>query len=113
MRSAAFAVPFRIGKKDRRARIAFSRQVVLDQQNVISTVDPIAFRTDPGLCAPGSGGNCTTLDYSLTTFPLVVANTPSGPMVERYTINNSVAGGLDAELIHYNLGFGGFTGAFQ
>jgi hypothetical protein len=102
---ASFAIPFRIGKKDRRARVAFSRQVVLDQSNVISTVDPIAFRSDPTLCSPGSGGNCTTLDYSLTTFPLIVNNGAGGPTVERYTIKNAVAGLLDAELIHYNVGF--------
>jgi hypothetical protein len=102
---ASFAIPFRVGKKDRRARVAFSRQVVLDQNNVISTVDPIAFRSDPSLCAPGSGGSCTTLDYSLTTFPLIVTNGAGGPMVERYAISNSVAGLLESELIHYNVGF--------
>jgi len=99
----SFAAPFRIGKSRRRARIAFSRNVVLDEQNVISNVDPLAFRTDTGLCS-APGGACTTLDYSLVSYPLVV-NNGMPPTVQRYTINNQVAGLLDAELIHYNVGF--------
>jgi long-subunit fatty acid transport protein len=97
----SFAAPFRVGKKRHRARLAFSRQVVLAEENRIATADPVDFRMNTGACTTGS---CSTLDYSLVSFPLQVVNgTP--PTVERYSINNFVAGTLDADLVHYNLGF--------
>jgi hypothetical protein len=81
---ASFVLPFRIGKK--RATIAFSRQVVLDGQNSLT-----------------SGERETFLDVSLESFPVVVI--PDPPRPRRYAVHNTVNGNLDAELLHYNLGF--------
>lgn len=83
---ASFVYPFRIGGR-KRARLAFSRQVVLNEETSLS-----------------SGSLGTMLDVSLVDFPIVVNPGPP-PTVERYTVENTVDGFLDAEVVHYNLGF--------
>ncbi len=81
----SFAYPFRIG--NRRARLAVSRQVVFDAESSLT-----------------EGSNGTSLDISPVDFPVVVVF-DDGFITERYSVQNTVEGTLDAELIHYNLGF--------
>jgi hypothetical protein len=85
---ASFAYPFKIGR--RRATLAFSRHVVLNAQNSLT-----------------DGAQRTSLDVSPTGFPVVVVVNPDTgqPSVERYSVQNTVAGSLNAEVVHYNLGF--------
>lgn len=107
----SFAAPFRIkiAGKPRRARLAISRQVVLDQENVIGGVDPGVFRQEsdptPSPCA-GFGASCTSFDYSLTNFPVAINDSdPMNPFTQRALVTSEVTGRLDAEIIHYDLGF--------
>jgi len=44
----------------------------------------------------------TGLEFALIDLPWV---NPDGPAVEQYTINNESVGGLNAELVNWNLGF--------
>jgi long-subunit fatty acid transport protein len=101
---ASFVMPFQLGK--RRARVALSRQVVLDTESSLA-LDPL---------------NETRLVASFVGFPIAVVPDPDNPgeyITERYQVENTVLGTLDAELVHYNLGFSvslgrdfslGFTG---
>ena len=79
----SFVLPFEAGKA--RMRLALSRQVVLDVKTSL-----------------GPEG-ATSLSYSAETFPIWV--NPSSGQVEQYRIENTVVGDLDAEIVHYNLGF--------
>ena len=85
---ASFVLPFRMGQH--RATVALSRQVVLDTQSSLTL-----------------GENGTFFDVSLPSFPNVVVpgDFPNPPTTERYVVSNTVEGALDAELVHYNLGF--------
>jgi hypothetical protein len=82
----SFAYPFRVGSKGTKMRFAFSRQVVLDVETSLSA---------PGLP--------TSLTFSPETFPTWV--NPASGQVEQYAVRNDVTGTLDAEIVHYNLGF--------
>ena len=85
---ASFAYPFKIGR--RRATVAVSRHVVLNAQNSLT-----------------DGDQMTSLDVSLTDFPVVVVVDPDTgqPSVERYSVRNTSEGTLDAEVVHYNASF--------
>jgi len=84
---ASFAVPFKIG--NRRATIAFSHQVVLDQRNVL----------------PGQPTNALTrLEVSTSDFPLFV-QPGNPPSIAQYAVTNNVVGVLDAKLVQDNVGF--------
>jgi len=85
---AAFVLPVRLGKK--RATFAFSRHVVLNGE--ISLTD---------------GANQTMFDVSLLGYPIVTVpgDFPDPPTTERYSVNSTVMGQLDAQLVHYNFGF--------
>ena len=86
---ASFVFPFKMG--NRRAAFAVSRQVVLDVQNSLSD---------------DSQNLATDLQFSISDFPIWVNPNPADPLnpVERYTVGNTVNGGMRAELAHYNLG---------
>ncbi len=83
----SFAQPFKLGK--RRATVAVSRQTVLSVENSLESQEL---------------GLDSSVDVSLTTFPLVVNPGPP-PSVGRYIVRNEVEGQLDLELIHYNAAF--------
>jgi long-chain fatty acid transport protein len=81
----SFAFPFKLGKV--RTTLALSRQVVLKLSNGIDGSD---------------------LDFAFVELPWVNPdggdpNNPS-PTVEQYTVANSSLGGLDAEIVNYNVG---------
>lgn len=87
---ASYAVPFNLGQ--RRARVAVSRQVVLDVENTLS-----------------DGQEETSLRFATNEFPLWVndgnldcAEAEIGTL-QFYSVCNTVSGGLDAELVHYNV----------
>jgi len=82
----SFAIPFPIGSQ--KARMAFSRQVVLNVQNSLS--DP-----DQGLS--------TALSLSSSDYPDVPDPVTGDPVP--YFVQNKSEGTLDTEILHYNLGF--------
>ncbi len=95
----SFASPFSIG--GRKARVAVSRQVVLDVESSL---------TDD------KSGLTTNLQFATQDFPeWVNPNDPNvqactadptlGVRTEIYSICNSVDGRLDTDLVHYNLAF--------
>jgi len=92
---ASFAFPFTMGKV--RATIALSRQVVLDVTTTLS---------DPSLPL---GQRSTRLDFALGSFPTEWIN-PDTFEPEVYTIVNSSAGQLEAELVNTNLAFSASVG---
>lgn len=87
---ASFAYPFRVGS--RRATFAVSRQVVLDVENTLES---------------DNGADTTNLRFSLSEYPLWVntgLSCATSEIVERYSICNTVEGGLKTELVRYNVG---------
>ena len=87
--------------RPRRLRIALSRQVVLDAENVLPESSE---RFDGGAFANNR------LEFASTDFPTFVCtenclpgNDP--PAVNQYTIQNTVDGQLDAEIVNTNLAF--------
>jgi len=93
---ASFAFPFSL-PGERRATVAVSRQVVLDAKTSLSEGNPNCLGSTTAVAG------CTTLQASQVDFPIVV--NPATGAIERYTVSNAVDGTLDAELVHYNLGF--------
>ena len=83
---ASFVYPFSVGP--RRAALAVSRLVLLDTELALS-----------------DGSRGTTLDVSLVDFPIVVDPSTMPPSIGRYTVNNNVAGMLDAQIVHYDVSF--------
>lgn len=87
----SFAYPFRLGTK--RARLALSRQVVLDVDHTLSP-------TNNALC------------FSLEDFPVWGNSQPpcgdsrlGSSGLQQYAVANTVDGNLEAQLVHYNLAF--------
>jgi len=94
---ASFAYPFKVGRS--RGTVAFSRQVVLDVQNVIpAPADELA-------SCNSAVANQTCLAFSSADYPIVVDPSTEPPSVRRYGVRNQVAGSLDAQIVNYNLGF--------
>lgn len=79
---ASFAIP--LGKG--RTVVAFSRQVVLNVKSSLT----------------GDDGTPTRLDFAFDGFPIWI--NPDG-VPAQYSIENTTAGTLDAELVNYNLAF--------
>ena len=99
----SFAYPMRIA--GRKARFAVSRQSVLDLTSSLTDEDQ---------------GLSTTLRFGNQDYPIwvnpdnesihscsdgVTSGNGGNPFPEQYTVCNQVEGGLDAELLHYNLSF--------
>lgn len=85
----SYAFPFNIGPE--RCTLAVSRQIVLDVTTSL---------TDEDLNTP------TSLSFSTDEFPIVVHQDDDGTArLRSYTVSNTVEGDLDAQLVHYNLGF--------
>jgi long-subunit fatty acid transport protein len=89
----SFALPFNIGSG--RATFAFSRQVVLKTEATLEGDDG----QTTGLRLSGSGYPTWINDGSQSCAP------NDGGLFQRYSVCNTVSGGLDAELVHYNLSF--------